>query len=274
MIGLSRTFRDLSTVVLIGSLLAGVYLLPADTSLSEVEDRGVIGVCIPASYPPLVTDDPDRPGLDVELLKAVARSIGVAIQWHTVPAMGHDFNPRAWRVTRAQCQIVAGGVVDTPTTRSFLDVTQAHAETGWVEIAASAGETPTANLAGMSVGVLVGTSGIDRLALSRFLRNRNVKVTVVHGPDALAAGLTDGRFERAIAESLTGKRIAADHKWSISWLPGFASRYSLVFGLWKGDLTLKRAVDEALSALDEDGTTDEIRRKYLGHGVPSPSDAT
>ena len=233
MIGLSRTFRDLSTVVLIGSLLAGVYLLPADTSLSEVEDRGVIGVCIPASYPPLVTGDPDRPGLDVELLKAVARSIGVAIQWHTVPAMGHDFNPRAWRVTRAQCQIVAGGVVDTPTTRSFLDVTQAHAETGWVELSTDHGEMLHPDLARKSVGVLAGTSGIDRLALSRYLRSRNVKVTVVHTPDELAAGLANGRFERAIAESLTGNRIASDHDWSVSQLPAFASRYPLVFGLWK-----------------------------------------
>ena len=267
MIASTRTLRDLATVALIGSLLAGVYLLPADTSLSEVQNRGVLGVCVPASYPPLVTGDPDRPGFDIELLKAVARRIGVAIQWHTVPAMGHDFNPRAWRVTRAQCQVVAGGVVDTPTTRSFLDVTQAHAETGWVKLSTDRGATLEPDLAGKSVGVLAGTSGIDRLALSSYLRNRNVRATVVHGPDELAAGLADGRFDRVIAEALTGKRIASDHDWSVSWLPGFASRYRLVFGLWKGDLTLKRAFNKALSALDEDGTTDAIRQTYLGTGA-------
>ena len=27
------------------------------------------------------------------------------------PAMGRDFNPSNWRITRAQCEIVAGGVV-------------------------------------------------------------------------------------------------------------------------------------------------------------------
>ena len=166
---------------------------------------------------------------------------------------------------------MAGGVVDTPTTRSFLDVTQPHAETGWVELSIDQGVMLEPDLAGKSVGVLTGTSGIDRLALSSYLRSRNVNATVVQGADELAAGLIGGRFDRGIAEALTGERIAADHGWPVSWLPGFASRYQLVFGLWKGDLTLKRAFNKALSALDEDGTTDAIRNTYLGNGALAPA---
>ena len=261
-----RTLRDLATVALMASLLGAVYLLPPDTALREIRERGMLGVCIPAQYPPLVTGEPERPGLDVELVKAVAERIGVAIQWHTVPAMGRDFNPRAWRLTRAQCQIVAGGVVDTPMTRSFLDVTRPHAETGWVAIEPAARQNT--DLAGRAVGVLPGSAGIDRLALSRYLRANGISATVVHAPADLAAGLADGRFAAGITDSLIATGIAADHGWTVRPLSGLSAAYPLVFGLWKGDLTLKRAVDAALSGMEADGTAARISERYLGRREP------
>ena len=44
-------------------------------------------------------------------MRAVAREMGVELAITTNQAMGQDFNPRNWRVTRAQCQTLAGGVV-------------------------------------------------------------------------------------------------------------------------------------------------------------------
>ena len=262
-----RTLRDLGAVALMASLLGAVYLLPPDTALSEVRARGVLGVCIPERYRPLVTGEADRPGLDVELMTAVAERLGVAVAWQRVPAMGHDFNPRSWRVTRAQCQVIAGGVVDTPETRSFLDVTRPHAQTGWVAIEPG----PTADLAGRAVGVLPGSAGIDRLALSRTLRAAGVAATIVHSPDELAAGLADGRFAAGVTEALIASGIAAGHDWTIRPLPGLAAVYPVVFGLWKGDLTLKRAVDGALADLEADGTAAAITARYLGPAGTGPA---
>ncbi len=85
------------------------------------------------------------------------------------PAMGQDFNPRNWHVTRAQCEVLAGGVVASPMTRSFLETSPSYAETGWALHSAEA-DRPT--LQGRRAGVLTGISGLDRLALSRFLREQ------------------------------------------------------------------------------------------------------
>jgi polar amino acid transport system substrate-binding protein/cystine transport system substrate-binding protein/membrane-bound lytic murein transglycosylase F len=80
-------------------------------------------------------------------------------------AMGLDFNPRNWRVTRAQCEMLAGGVVASPVTKSFLETSPSYAETGWALVIAK-----EAGIQGRRVGVLTGISGLDRLALSRYLR--------------------------------------------------------------------------------------------------------
>ena len=112
---------DLITLIIIFGLMGAVYLLPPDTSLSEVRRIGTLKACVPASYPPLVTGDPDMPGFDIDLLGDIASRMGLRLQLNVNPQMGRDFNPRNWRVTRAQCEILAGGVaiatLRTATTR-------------------------------------------------------------------------------------------------------------------------------------------------------------
>jgi hypothetical protein len=126
--------RDVITFSCVFGLLGAVYVLPPDTSLREVRAAGALRICLPPSYPPLVTGDPAAPGIDVELLQAVAREFDVRMVTVVNPVMGRDFNPRAWRINRAQCEVIAGGVIGSPTTRSFLDTTPAYAETGWAWI--------------------------------------------------------------------------------------------------------------------------------------------
>ena len=132
---LRRLTRDLGGLVVVLGLLLLVTLLPPDTSLSEVEAANALRVCVPTTYPPLVTGDPDRPGIDIEILRAVADYIGVELLLNHSDAMGKDFNPRHWAITRGNCQVLAGGVVNSQLTRSFLDTGPPYAETGWAVLA-------------------------------------------------------------------------------------------------------------------------------------------
>src|SRR5436190_6633814 len=169
-----KIWPPLSYLLILG-LLAAVYLLPADTSLSEVRRAGVLLACMPPLYPPLVTCEPNAPGIDVELLRALADGLALRFSVTPNPVMGQDFNPRNWRVTRAQCEVLAGGVVASPVTRSFLDTSPSYAQTGWAFVAPA----PVGDPQGRRAGVLAGISGLDRIALSRFLRAKNVDMTVV-----------------------------------------------------------------------------------------------
>ena len=254
----SRARRDLLSFGLILALLVGVSLLPPDTSLREVERVGAIKACVPAAYPPLVTGDPEQPGIDIELLQAVTKRLGVALQLNENRAMGRDFNPRNWRLNRAQCQVIAGGVVNSPQTRSFLETGPPYAETGWAILSPA----PIESLEGRTVGALTLVSGLDRIGLASFLRAQGAKVRVIPNPEALADAIADGTLDAAVTEAMLAARLAAEHNWSVDWAPPELARYHLAFGLWKGDITLKRAIDQAFTDLTADGTIATILERY------------
>ncbi|MCD7061390.1 substrate-binding periplasmic protein [Pelagibacterium xiamenense] len=255
-----KTARDLGAIGLMVALLAAVALLPPDNSLRDVQEVSSLRACVPPAYPPLVTGDPDRPGIDIEILRAVTDHIGVGLQLRTNDAMGRDFNPRNWGLNRAQCQIIAGGVVDSPRTRSFIETGPPYARTGWAVIAPE----PLSGWEEANIGVVTLVSGLDRIGLASFLRSAGAQPHVVRRPEDLATGIAEGRFDAGITEALLAARLAADNAWTISWMPAALERYNLVFGLWKGDVTLKRAIDQAFADLAADGTLDAILARYAG----------
>ncbi len=258
--GFSRLARDFGAIGIVLALLLAVTLLPPDTSLSEVQAVASLRACVPPSYPPLVTGDPAKPGIDIEILQAVASRLGVALALNVNDAMGRDFNPRNWGLNRAQCQVIAGGVVDSSQTRSFLDTGPSYARTGWAVISPE----PLAELKGLNTGVLTLVSGLDRIGLASFLRGADVRPQVVRRPEDLVAGIAERRFDAGITEALLAARLAADNGWAAAWMPPELERYNLVFGLWKGDVTLKRAIDQAFADLAADGTIAGILARYVG----------
>jgi ABC-type amino acid transport substrate-binding protein len=249
--------RDVISFAGVFGLLGAVYLLPPDTALHEVRVAGTLRVCMPPSSPPLVTGDPLAPGIDVELLRLIAQKLGLHLVIVTNAAMGRDFNPRSWHVTRAQCEVLAGGVVGSPTTRSFLDTTQAYATTGWTWLSPRSEMAP-----GRRVGVLVGVSGLDRIALAARLRAAKAEVTVTLDAAELVQGLKDGRFDVGITEHLLAMELATSNGWAAGWMPAELDRYPVVLGLWKGDLTLKRAIVSALGQAQRNGEVATIVARY------------
>jgi len=267
--------RDALGALPILGVLAAVYLLPPDTSLSEVRRAGTLRVCLPPDDPPFVAPDAKAPGIDIEILQALARDLGLALAPVPEPAMGQDFNPRAWHVTRAACEILAGGLVASPITRSFLETSPPYAQTGWALLGPQPPPSPApasgeglgwGQLRGRKLGVLAPPSGLDRIALASHLRAAQAQVIIVPGTEALVMGLREGRFEAGVTEKLLADQIAAREHLVADWLPGDLTRYPVAFGLWKGDLTLKRAVSGALERLTRDGAVAGILTKYVGGG--------
>jgi polar amino acid transport system substrate-binding protein/cystine transport system substrate-binding protein/membrane-bound lytic murein transglycosylase F len=253
-------FRDALGALPILGVLAAVYLLPPDTSLSEVRRAGTLHVCLPPADPPFVTEDAKAPGIDVELLQALTRDLGLTLAAVPEPAMGQNFNPRAWHVTRAACEVLAGGLVASPLTRSFLETSLPYAQTGWALLAAQ----PIANLHGRRIGVFTPPAGLDRIALASHLRAAEAQVVILPSAAALVAGLREGRLYAGVTEKLVADQIAAREGLTADWLPGDLPRYPIAFGLWKGDLTLKRALAGGVERLARDGTVAAVLERYVG----------
>lgn len=253
-----RSGKILSNVVIVVGILVMASFLPPDTSLQVVAERGSLRACVPTSYPPLVYPaGSDRRGIDLELLREIGERLEVSVRTVENPAIGRDFNPRNWRVTRAQCEVIAGGVVGSSTTRSFLETTDPYLETGW-SVVFPGDQRP---LEGTVVGFHAGTSGLDRISLSRYLQSSGATVRIVPSQAALISGLESGELDAAVTESLSARQIADDIGGSASWVPE-QPRYPIVLGLWKADLTLKRALEAALDDIEADGTLEKILARY------------
>src|SRR5215470_17820695 len=97
-----RWIADVVTIAAIAALFGGLYLLPPDTSLAQMKQAGILRICVPTLYPPLVTGKPEAPGFDIEFARAIAKRLDVSLVINANSAMGRDFNPRNWNVTRAQ----------------------------------------------------------------------------------------------------------------------------------------------------------------------------
>lgn len=261
---LQQSIRSLGGLAVVVGLLLLVTFLPPDTSLREVRANGSIRACVPTSYPPLVTGDPARPGIDVEVLRAVADRIGVALVLSPSDAMGRDFNPRNWAITRGRCEVIAGGVVDSTLTRSFLDTGPAYAQTGWSVLAPA----PLATVEGLSVGALTAISGLDRIGLASYLRDHDATVRVLRSRDEFIAAIAAGEIDAGVTETLLARGIAADSGLWVAAMPEELVRFNLVVGLWKGDLTLKRAVVRAFRDLEADGTLAGILARYGAASEP------
>jgi hypothetical protein len=126
------------------------------------------------------------------------------------------------------------------------------------------------SIAGRSVGVLAGAPGLDRVALTRVLRASAGAISVVTTPEALVEGLRAGRFEVGVTEAFLAGSLAAANGWTARWLPGDLERYPLAIGLWKGDLTLKRALTRALTRLEREGVVRGIIGRYTSR-EPAPA---
>ena len=271
MLTLRRLARDLGGIVVVLGLMLLVTFLPPDTSLREVEANHAISACVPTTYLPLVTGDPERPGIDVEILRAVADYIGVELLLSPSDAIGRDFNPRHWAINRGKCQVLAGGVVDSTLTRSFLDTGPPYAETGWAIVAPE----PLEDIDGLTVGALTIISGLDRIGLASYLRRQDVTVRIVRNGQELVNGIAGGDLDGGVTEALLAGGLAADNDWWVSSLSDELARHNLVFGLWKGDLTLKRKIVQAFRQLESDGTLAAILERYgvspIGRGAAFPA---
>jgi len=253
-----RWIADVVTSAAIAALFGGLYMLPPDTSLAQMKQAGMLRICVPTLYPPLVTGKPDAPGFDIEFAQAIAKRLDVRLSVNTNAMMGRDFNPRNWNVTRAQCQVLAGGVVVSDLTRSFLDTTPPHLETGWALVSVNL----PAKLADLRVGFYAGLAGLDRIALSRVLLAQKARVEILPSAEALNEALRSGRIDAGVSEALIARQMAGILGAQVAWFPEPLGRYPVAFGLWKGDLTLKRRLIETIDALDREGLTRNLARQY------------
>ncbi|MGB9776222.1 MAG: substrate-binding periplasmic protein [Anaerolineae bacterium] len=247
-------------------LLAACALLLASCSPADRLDRilktGVLRVGMDASYPPFefVDGEGNLVGLDVDLARELAARLGV--EAHFVANLSYDGLYDA--LTADVVDVVISALYVDPMRMADFAYSRSYFNAGQVLVvrAGTAGLAAMADLAGRTLAVEWGSEGD---VVARQWARRLVGLTVLPCPTA----------EEALARVASGEADAAlvDH---LSALAGIGQGLPLgvvgdpvtdelyAVAVRREDSALLRAVNGALTAMEEDGTLPRLRQRWLG----------
>lgn len=228
-------------------------------SLQEIRQSGSVRIATEGATPPFnYFEDGRLTGFDVELGNAIAKKLGVEVEWVTLP-----FDSLLVALNQDRYDFVVAGHGITPERLKAVDFSDPYVCSGAAVVAKQGGARSKADLAGKRIGVQVGTTYLA--AVEKISGIGEVK-TFPKDTDALQ-NLLAGRTDVWVSDKLTALDASAknaDAKLQIGELL-YEERYGMAFK--KGNSELEDAVNQALAAALEDGTYAEISRRYFGEDI-------
>jgi polar amino acid transport system substrate-binding protein len=231
--------------------------------LDMIRARGVLDLCAHPNSLPYARKDGDPPGFQVELGRALAGELGVALatQWIVVPS----------QIFQADCDIVLDTIADPEAQADTgLQFSKPYYRAG-VALAVPRGSAIT-SFAGLNgrtkTGVQVGS--LAAMVLNR----RQVRISTFGFEDDMLAALAAGEIDAAAVTPLSaGYYNLTQPSRAFTIVPPDETQPELVWnvavGIRQPDDKLRGAIDAALDRLRADGTIERIYAKY-GIALPPP----
>jgi ABC-type amino acid transport substrate-binding protein len=233
-----------------------------DATLEQVQSSRVWLVALDPSFPPFESLDEStgKPvGFDVDLAEAIAARWGVRAQ--IVPA-GFDELVDAVSAHRVQSAISALPVF--PWRVKEVSFSSPYVEAGLL-LAAPAGSpiTSTASLAGRRVAVEWGSEGDAQARALQSELKPAARLLPLESPEAALSAVAGGQADATIIDAISlalFNRTASTRLKAIG-APLRSDPYVVIVPRDAGGLL--QAVDDALAALEADGTLSRLRAKWL-----------
>jgi ABC-type amino acid transport substrate-binding protein len=258
------------TVALILLLVAGASWVllrgsKSDQSLTNLQARGELKVCMDASYPPFEWIPEGAPadhiiGLDVDLARAIAARLAVTT---TLVNVGWDGLYDSLLV--GKCDAVISALPYDPTHTEEAAFSMSYFNAGPVLLARASETTVTEpkDLAGRTLAVTWGSAGdVEASALQRRLRDLTVRR--LPDPAEVLDALRAGEVDAALTDHLAALQAAyASDDVTVVGEPLTDDLY--VIAVRRDKDALLTAINDALVALREDGTLDTLKARWFSN---------
>ncbi|AWT35472.1 amino acid ABC transporter substrate-binding protein [Deinococcus arenae] len=225
---------------------------------AEIKQSGTIKIATEGAFPPFnLLKGKELTGFEVELANALAKGLGLKVQWVTQPfdnlliGLGQD---------RYDFVIASHGI--TPERLKAVDFTNPHYCTGGAVVTKPGGPMNAAALKGKTVAVQVGTTYLENVRKVPGLKD--VK-TFPKDTDAQAA-LMAGRVDAWVGDKFTGLDLVKAQK-------GKVVQGDLLFNekigmaVKKGNSSLLKELNAALAKALSNGTYAKLSTQYFGTDV-------
>ena len=230
-----------------------------DTALELVTDGKLI-MSTNAAFPPyeMTTDAGGFEGIDVEIADAIAKKLGLEL---VVDDM--DFDAALLAVQKGKSDIVMAGVSVTDERKLVMEFSESYATGIQVVIVKEGSDVTMDNLGEKMIGCQRGTTGY--IYASDTPDNGGYgedHVTAFDNGASAIQALLNGQVDCVIIDSAPANEFVAANP-GLVLLEGHWVEESYAIGLNKDSVNLKKAVNDALKELINDGTVQKIIDKYI-----------
>ena len=241
-------------------LLLGVALAPLSArgaTLAEVQGDAGLRLCANPEGLPFSSQDPARPGIQLELARRIAGALGVksSVSW--------IFDRRA--AGGAGCEVFMSAIV-TPRPRAPMRLTRPYSGSGYVLVVPRNDNAVKtfADLGARKVGVVV--QSVAQWVLTK----RGLTTTPAFTEDELVEMVLTGQAAAAAVSMPYAGWYLKEHpnaalKIADGYVPEPELRWNVAVGVRNADKALLDAVSRVLDALRRDGA---IQAAFAKYGVP------
>lgn len=251
---------------LIGAALALCSLASANAmarTLEEVKSLGAISMCANEDALPYSSKDPDKPGFQIEIGRALAEGLGVALNVDWIL-------PRR-RANVVNCDLMFDAVNDPQMHEGRLRLSRPYQKSG-LALGLHSDAEPITDFKelkkGQKIGIMVGS-------MASMVLNKAGKSTSPYAFQSdMIEDLQKGDLYGAAVSSATMSYYVLQHPESgLRLVNAFDSdprlTWEVAIGLRKSDAALVDAVNSVLDKLLADGTLTRIYAKYgVEHRLP------
>lgn len=225
----------------------------------DLVTEGTLTVCTDSPYPPMeFEENGEFTGFDIELMRAIAEHLGLDTE---VVNSGFDPITSGTALASGQCDIAAASITITEEREENIDFTDPYFEAEQSLLVKADGEIATLeDLAGQRIGVQSGTTGE---AYAQDNAPEDAEIVSFDNPGDIFVALEAGDIKGVVQDLVVNQgRVLEDD--SVEVVETYQTDEQYGFAAEEGNKELTGAVNDALSALRDDGTYDQIYEEWFG----------
>lgn len=249
----SRTAKALLILAALASAASA-----AARTLDEVKKSGTIVIATEGAFKPFnYFEGKKLTGFEVDLGEAIAKQMGLKVRWVTQP-----FDSLLIGLNQGRYDFVIASHGITPERQKAVDFSNPHYCGGGAIVSQKGGPTKVADLSGKTVAVQVGTTYLENVRKLSGVKDVKTYPKDTDAQQALMAGRVDAwvsdKFVALEAAKASGGRMQVGD---------FVFQERLAMAVQKGNTTLTKGLNDALSALQKNGTYEKISQQYFGQNI-------
>lgn len=251
--------------LLIILVLVSSVSFAADTSLTDIKDKGVFVLGLDASFAPMGFRDEagEITGFDIDLAKEVCKRMDVELKLQPI-----DWNAKILDLNSKQIDVIWNGLTITPERIEKITFSKPYiANRQIVVVKADSGIDTKADLAGKIVGLQLGSSAVDAVnADAKTMKSIGEIVKFEDNVQALM-DLGVGRLDAVVIDEIVGRYYIAKKEGVYAVATDYFAEEEYGIGFRKADKAFAAEVNRVMDEMVKDGAAAKISTKWFGKDV-------